>query len=133
MSPNPPETADLVTFIKEILYWKLHFCAVVVASVPLQNINWFWMTLAKLKEKSLFNFNRQWKLLVEVSALIVSKMCHSQLCWKCHWGSFLGGIYLFNFNNGNTRTMCEICSDLIVNFEQVSHIFFSFSLLILTR
>ena len=47
-------------------------------------------------------------------------------------------IYLFKVNNGNTRTMCEICSKLtitipkqnqwrrsgvfIVNFEQISHI-----------
>ena len=34
------------------------------------------------------------------------------------------GIYLLNVNNGNTRTMCEICSKLrlkilafIINFE----------------
>ena len=28
MSPNPQETADLVTYIKEILDEKLRFCAV---------------------------------------------------------------------------------------------------------
>ena len=25
-----------------------------------------------------------------------------------------GGIFLFKFNNGNTRTMCEICSKLTI-------------------
>ena len=70
--------------LKKSLIENFIFWAVVVASAPLQNIKWFLMTLAKLKEKSLFNFNRQWKLLVEVSALIVSKMCHSQSCWKCY-------------------------------------------------
>ena len=28
MRPNPQETANLVTFTKEILNGKLHFCAV---------------------------------------------------------------------------------------------------------
>ena len=47
------------------------------------------------------------------------------------------GIYLFKVNNGNTRTICKMCSKLIiktqerrqyhsgvfiVNFEQTSHI-----------
>ena len=32
-------------------------------------------------------------------------------------------LYLLKANNGNTRTICEICSGvLIVNFKQVSHI-----------
>ena len=40
-------------------------------------------------------------------------------------------LYLFKFDNGNTRARCEICSKVplktavvfIVNFEQISHIF----------
>ena len=49
---------------------------------------------------------------------------------------FPGGIYLFKFNNGNTRRMCEICSKLaiktperwhrscvfIINLEQISSV-----------
>ena len=53
-------------------------------------------------------------------------------------------IYLFQVNNANTKTMCEICSKLaiktperrhwrrsgafIVNYEQISHIVFVFPL-----
>ena len=56
------------------------------------------------------------------------------------------GIYLFKVDNGDIRTMCEICSNLIiktperrpghysgvfiVNFDQISHIVLSFPLLI---
>ena len=29
------------------------------------------------------------------------------------------GIYMFKVNNGNTKTVCEICS--IINFEQISY------------
>ena len=29
---------------------------------------------------------------------------------------FPAGIYLFKVNNGNTRTMCEICSNVILVF-----------------
>ena len=58
-------------------------------------------------------------------------------------------IYLFKVNNGNTRTMCKICSKLtlitpdlrhwrrfvvfIVNFEQISHIVLTCSLLTLNK
>ena len=53
-----------------------------------------------------------------------------------HW-CILAGVYLFNVNNGNTVTMCEICSKLttkkserrqwrrfgfLVNFDNISHI-----------
>ena len=60
--------------------------------------------------------------------------------------SFQGGIYLFKVNNGNTRTLCEICSKLTVktrdwcqwrrsdvfinNFEHISHIFWCFHFLL---
>ena len=59
------------------------------------------------------------------------------------------GIYLFKINNGNTRTMCEICSKLtiktteqiqwrrsgvfIATFQQISHIFLMFPLLTLDK
>ena len=33
MSPNPQETADLVTFTEEILNGKLHFCAVLQSNL----------------------------------------------------------------------------------------------------
>ena len=46
------------------------------------------------------------------------------------------GIYLFKVNNRNTRTRCEICSELrhqndvfIVNFEHISHLVLLFLLL----
>ena len=47
------------------------------------------------------------------------------------------GIYLFEVNNRNTRTRCEICSKLttktLVNFEHVSHLILLFLLLTLSR
>ena len=58
------------------------------------------------------------------------------------------GIYLFKVNNRNTRTRCEICSELtintperrqrrsgvfIVNFEHISHLVLAFLLLTLNR
>ena len=62
---------------------------------------------------------------------------------------FPAGIYLFKINNGNARTVCEICSELaiktpeprqwhrsgvfIVNFEQISHIVLVFPLLPLNK
>ena len=56
----------------------------------------------------------------------------------------LAVIYMFKVNNGNTRTMCEICSKLtiktpersdvfIVNFEQILHIVIMFPLLTLNK
>ena len=51
----------------------------------------------------------------------------------------LAGIYLFKVNNGNTRTICEICSKLTVssklkvNFEQISHIVLIFPFLTLSK
>ena len=58
----------------------------------------------------------------------------------------LRGIGLFKDKNGNTRTICEICSKLsimtverrrsgvfIVNFERISYIFLAFPLLALNR
>ena len=63
--------------------------------------------------------------------------------------TFPAGIYLFEVNNGNTRTMCEICSKLtiktpeqyqwsrygvfIVNFEQISDIALVFPWLTLNK
>ena len=60
---------------------------------------------------------------------------------------FSAGIYLFKYNNRNTRTRCEICSKLtiktperrqwrrsgifIVNFEHISHHVLVFLLLTL--
>ena len=65
------------------------------------------------------------------------------------FSSYPADIYLFKFDNGNTRTMCEICSILtlraprlrrwrpsvvfMVNFEQISHIVIVFSLLTLNN
>ena len=62
---------------------------------------------------------------------------------------FPAGHYMFNVNNRNTRTSCEICSDLIiktqeqrhwccsgvfiVNFEHISHFALLFLLLTLSR
>ena len=62
---------------------------------------------------------------------------------------FPAGIYFFKVNNGNTKTMCEICSKLtmntpelrqwrrsgvvIVNFEQISNIVLVFPLLTLSK
>ena len=59
------------------------------------------------------------------------------------------GIYMFKVNNGNTKTRCEVCSDLtiktperrywrrsgvfIVNFEHISLLVLVFLLLILRR
>ena len=59
------------------------------------------------------------------------------------------GIYSFKVNNGNTRTMCENCSNstvktpeqrhfcrsgvFIVNVEQISHILMVFPLLTLNK
>ena len=53
------------------------------------------------------------------------------------------GIYLFNVNNRNSRTMCEICLKLtikwrrsgvfIANFEQISRIVLVFLLLTLNK
>ena len=54
----------------------------------------------------------------------------------------LVGIYLFKVNNGNTRTICEICLKLTKknpeprtqnDFEQTSHFVLVFSLLTLNR
>ena len=56
----------------------------------------------------------------------------------------LAVIYMFKVNNGNTRTMCEICSKLtiktpersdvfIVNFEQILHTVIMFPLLTLNK
>ena len=57
-------------------------------------------------------------------------------------------IYLFKVNNGNTRTMCEVCSKLtiktpewrlrcsgffIINFEHISHLVLVFLSLTLSR
>ena len=60
--------------------------------------------------------------------------------------NILRGIGLFKDKNGNTRTICEICSKLsimtverrrsgvfIVNFERISYIFLAFPLLALNR
>ena len=47
---------------------------------------------------------------------------------------FSAGIYLFKYNNRNTRTRCEICSKLTiktVNFEHISHHVLVFLLLTL--
>ena len=62
---------------------------------------------------------------------------------------FLAGIYLFNFNNRNTRTMCEICLKLTIktperrhwrrsgvfigNFKQISHVILVFLLSTLNK
>ena len=62
---------------------------------------------------------------------------------------FPASIYLFKANTGNTRTMCEICSNLtvetpewrqwhhygvfVVNYEQISHIVLLFQLLTLNN
>ena len=64
-------------------------------------------------------------------------------------GNYPVGIYLFNDNNRNTRTRCEICSMLtmktpercqwrrsgvfILNFELISHLVLVFLLLTLSR
>ena len=57
-------------------------------------------------------------------------------------------VYSFKVNNGNTRTMCEICSDLtiktpewrhwsrsgiVINFERISHIVLVFPLFTLNK
>ena len=62
---------------------------------------------------------------------------------------FPAGTYMFKVNNRNTRTRCEICSELtintperrqwrrscviIVNFERISHLVLVFVLLTLTK
>ena len=46
------------------------------------------------------------------------------------------GTYLLKVSDGNTRTMCEICSKLTiktVNFEQILHIVLMFPLLTLDK
>ena len=43
------------------------------------------------------------------------------------------GIYLLKVNNGNTRTRCEKCSKLTINFEHISHLVLVFLLLTLSR
>ena len=43
--------------------------------------------------------------------------------------SYPVGIYQFKVNNRNTRTRCDICSKLIVNFEHISHLVLMFLLL----
>ena len=49
-----------------------------------------------------------------------------------NWVVHPAGIYVFKFNNRNTRTKCEICSKLtIVNFEHILHLVLAFLLLIL--
>ena len=40
--------------------------------------------------------------------------------------SYPVGIYQFKVNNRNTRTRCDICSKLIVNFEHISHLVLMF-------
>ena len=66
---------------------------------------------------------------------------------EINWPINPAGIYLFKVNNGNTRTRCEICSELtiktperrhwrcfgvfIVNFGQISHLVLVFLLLTL--
>ena len=34
---------------------------------------------------------------------------------KLSWGNYPVGNYMFEVNNENTRTRCEICSKLIIN------------------
>ena len=71
-----------------------------------------------------------------------------QLWWKFLW-KYPAGICMFKVNNRNTRTRCEICSELIiktserrhwrlsglfiVNFEHISHLVLVFFLLTLSR
>ena len=40
-------------------------------------------------------------------------------------------IYLFKVNNGNSRTMCEICSKLTIKIPEGRHLFLVFLLLTL--
>ena len=50
---------------------------------------------------------------------VIEKLTVTSFCHFLHENDFQnisksnpGGIYLFKFNNGNTKTMCEICSKL---------------------
>ena len=85
------------------------------------------------------------KLPTDSFRLILKKHFLQSSFWYCnvqlHW-------FLFKVSNGNTRTMCEICTRLtitpewrhwgrsgvsIVNFEQILHIIVVFSLLTLHK
>ena len=110
MWPNPQFPADLVTFTEETFDGKLLFFFLQC----LGSIRRFVYVRNKWVEKS-------WKFELNswVENMIVS-------------------IYLFKINNGNTRTMCEIYSELtikttkqrewfhsgvfIISFDQISHI-----------
>ena len=50
---------------------------------------------------------------------------------KCWFNYILAGSFLFEVNNGKTRTMCKICwkltvKMLIVDFEQICTLFWCF-------
>ena len=51
--------------------------------------------------------------------------------------NYTAGIDLFKVNNGNTRTMCEICSTksgaFIISFEHILHLFLALLLLTLNK
>ena len=78
---------------------------------------------------------------------ILSYQCQTFKILK-KFSHILAGIYFFKVNNGNARTMCEVCSKLskktpqrerrrsgvfIVNFEQISNTVLKFILLTLNK
>ena len=78
-----------------------------------------------------------------------SKNHKALLKWLGKRGYYRANIYLFKFNNRNTRKRCAICSELtiktpqrghcrrsrvfIVNFKHISHLFLVFLLLNLNK
>ena len=88
---------------------------------------------AKLRIRTLFT---QYKVIIKTYDVIV---LYSQ--YHEHW---LAGNYMFQVNNRNTRTRCDICSKLTikirrrssvftVNFEYISHLVLVLLLLTLSR